>query len=335
MRRPPAEFALREFLREVYIPSRLDLCPQAVRQMEISIRCLKRWAAERKALTPGPSPGKGRGETPPLTLADLSEDLLRQFLAAYRAQGRAASTVNSKRCQLLALWRSAWEEEYLPTPPRARKIRKARGFPLAPEAWTAAEVGRILAAVATIPGTTGGLPTAAWWSSLLLVLYDTGARKGEALATRQQDVSLTGAWIALASRKNGRRICPLHAETVAAIRPIYPLTLDSQPSTLLWPWPFTREALDKRFRKILAAAGVAYGRGRGGLFHKLRRTSGTLVEAAGGDGARQIGDTRTVFERHYGIEAAQVALGHARANITEVYAEKNMEQAQRIAKEMG
>jgi hypothetical protein len=30
-----------------------------------------------------------------------------------------------------------------------------------------------------------------------------------------------------------------------------------------------------------------------------------------------------------------MALGHARADITEVYAEKNLEQARQIAKEMG
>lgn len=43
----------------------------------------------------------------------------------------------------------------------------------------------------------------------------------------------------------------------------------------------------------------------------------------------------TEVRRKYGIEAARLALGHARANITEVYAEKNLEQAERIAKEMG
>jgi len=43
----------------------------------------------------------------------------------------------------------------------------------------------------------------------------------------------------------------------------------------------------------------------------------------------------TEIRRKYGIEAAQVALGHARADITEVYAEKNLEQARQIAKEMG
>jgi integrase len=43
----------------------------------------------------------------------------------------------------------------------------------------------------------------------------------------------------------------------------------------------------------------------------------------------------TEVRRKYGIEAAQVALGHARADVTEVYAERNMEQARKIAKEMG
>ena len=43
----------------------------------------------------------------------------------------------------------------------------------------------------------------------------------------------------------------------------------------------------------------------------------------------------TEIRRKYGIEAAQVALGHARADVTQVYAEKNLELAIRIAKETG
>ncbi len=43
----------------------------------------------------------------------------------------------------------------------------------------------------------------------------------------------------------------------------------------------------------------------------------------------------TEVRKKYGIEAAQMALGHARANVTEIYAEKNLEQARQIAKEMG
>jgi integrase len=43
----------------------------------------------------------------------------------------------------------------------------------------------------------------------------------------------------------------------------------------------------------------------------------------------------TAIRKKFGIEAAQVALGHARADVTQIYAEKNMELAKRIAREMG
>jgi integrase len=43
----------------------------------------------------------------------------------------------------------------------------------------------------------------------------------------------------------------------------------------------------------------------------------------------------TEVRRSYGLDAAQAALGHARADVTEVYAAKNLELAVRIAREMG
>ena len=57
--------------------------------------------------------------------------------------------------------------------------------------------------------------------------------------------------------------------------------------------------MQEHFSRICKRAGVRYGRRYGGLFHKLRRTSGTLVEQAGADGSRHIGNTRAVFERRY------------------------------------
>ncbi len=50
----------------------------------------------------------------------------------------------------------------------------------------------------------------------------------------------------------------------------------------------------------------------------------------------QIRHSRGTAVRHrYGLDAAQPALGHARADVTQVYAEKNMQLAIRIAREMG
>ena len=43
----------------------------------------------------------------------------------------------------------------------------------------------------------------------------------------------------------------------------------------------------------------------------------------------------TEVRRHYRLEGAQATLGHARADVTQIYAEKNMELAKRIAREMG
>jgi site-specific recombinase XerD len=43
----------------------------------------------------------------------------------------------------------------------------------------------------------------------------------------------------------------------------------------------------------------------------------------------------TEVRKKYGIEAAQVVLGHARADVTQVYAEKNLDLAKAIAKEAG
>jgi integrase len=43
----------------------------------------------------------------------------------------------------------------------------------------------------------------------------------------------------------------------------------------------------------------------------------------------------TEVRRKYGIEAAQVALGHARADVRQVYAEKDMERGKQIARKMG
>ena len=51
--------------------------------------------------------------------------------------------------------------------------------------------------------------------------------------------------------------------------------------------------------------------------NRLRHNHGTLV--------RQV----------YGLEAAQVALGHARADVTQVYAEKNLTLAAKVAAEIG
>lgn len=264
------------FLHDTYVPLRLEIKPDSVRQMESTIRAYAAWL----------------GREP--TVDDLTEDSLRRFLTAYKT-GRSGATVNSRRTHLLAIWRCAWDEGRLPAPPRASKVPKAKPPTIIPEAWSPAEVGRILASARNQPGEIEGIPACDWWESLLLVFYDTGERKSAVLRTRPGDLDLDQCWVLFPDTKGDRpRLCPIHSDTVAACRKVCDRSRDR-----VWPWPHSGEWLDQRFRFLLDTARVAYGRGRGGLFHKLRRTSGTLVEANGGDGAKHIGDTRRVFETHY------------------------------------
>lgn len=267
---------LRQFLHSVYLPSRLGLSPGTVTQIEITIRLFERWAAH------------------PVDVSELSEPFLRAFLADYfpRVSG---STCNAKRRQLLALWRCGWEEGLLPGPPRARKVPKARESLRLPEAWSAEQFGQLLWAAKTARGQIAGISARYWWESLLLAAYDTGERRAALLRTAPANLSLDGGWLIFPTTKQGiPRICPLHASTLDACRRIW------EPCRpLLWPWPFSRELLDRRFRRLCLDAGIPHGRASGGLFHKIRRTTATLTEANGGDGAEAIGDSRKVFERHY------------------------------------
>ncbi|MEO2032790.1 MAG: tyrosine-type recombinase/integrase [Planctomycetaceae bacterium] len=43
----------------------------------------------------------------------------------------------------------------------------------------------------------------------------------------------------------------------------------------------------------------------------------------------------TEIRKRYGLEAAQVILGHAKADTTQIYAERDATLAQRIAREVG
>jgi len=75
--------------------------------------------------------------------------------------------------------------------------------------------------------------------------------------------------------------------------------LPSHRRRLVWDWPYGRRWFFVMARRIIERAGVPCPKRGNHLFHRLRRTSGTLVEANGGDGARHLGNSRSVFERHY------------------------------------
>lgn len=274
---PPDQMltTLGEF-RVRYCAARLDLSAGWAEQLRLAVVLCDRW--------------HGR----PVRLAELSSELLTEFLRYLLQHGRSGATVNSKRSALLALWRAAAGQDLAPP---VGPVTKLRQTPAAPEAWSPAEFTRLVAQCRSEQGEVSGIPRAFWMTSLLLVIYDTGARIGAMLGVRPIDVDLGAGYLRLRAsmQKTGiELIRPLHPQTIDACRAIW-----SPDRLRMWPWPYRRETLYHWLRRVCAGAGVRAGRGCGGLFNKLRRTSGSLVECNGGDGSRHLGNSRRVFEAHY------------------------------------
>lgn len=78
------------------------------------------------------------------------------------------------------------------------------------------------------------------------------------------------------------------------------------------PYPVTATAIDKAVERAARAAGVPHWHP-----NQLRHALATRVRA------------------EMGLEAAQIALGHTRADVTQIYAERDTAQATRIAERLG
>lgn len=199
---------------------------------------------------------------------ELCDDLIERFLVAMLGTGLAPSTVNNKyRASLLALWRYAWRKRKTEELPR--DVEKFREPTRLPEAWSQAEVARIIAAAGSAEGDFCGVPSRLWWPALLLTLYDTGLRIDALLGTRTDELRADG-WLFVGfdrQKQKADQAFKLHPETMAAIAATMPGRRE-----LLFPWPYAdrRHALWNRFRKILQAAGLPHG--RRDLFHRIRRT---------------------------------------------------------------
>jgi len=242
---------LSNFLANIYVPARLDLRPSSIEQLAVTIRLLDRHL--------------GR----PAKVAELSTQLVRQFLFVYRSHV-APATVNDKRRHLMALWRFAHEEGHCRNAPG--KIATMKEPQRLPEAWTITEIEALLATCRALPGDVGSIPRRYWWAACVLTVYDTGGRIGAVRSTLTADFSCAERCLVVRSEvdKSYRdRLFWLSDQTVAAIAAIHD---PHQPE--LFPWPYCRQYLWRFFRRqIVEPAGLqATTRGMG-LFHKLRRTT--------------------------------------------------------------
>jgi integrase len=268
--------ALSEFLESVYLPQRLiGAADGTLIQYRHAVRQC----------------GRVMGR---MSLAAIDERWLAAFTQRRVDEGCKPPTVNKELRVLRAILRLAAKRGAIAAVPDVSFLREELEEPLA---FLVEEYGLILESARAETGTIGGLAAADWWESFLLAGWDTGARLGALLAARPRDLDLDAATLYLraGTQKQGRgQRLHLHASTVAVCRRVWDADRE-----IMWPWPWARGYLYRRFRRILVAAGVETFDGTGSLFHRIRKATASYVSAAGGNPTLQLGHSCESVTRRY------------------------------------
>ncbi len=242
---------LMEFFETVYRPMRLLAASGGtLQQYRIAIHAVEKQLSR-----------------PPL-VGDLSCTTVTRFIEHERKRGMAAATINARLRHLLALARLVRKRGFFDAD--LDELRLLREKQAAPSAWTETEMESLIASCRLARGRFLGVPAAAWWESLVLLIYDTGLRRSPAMQVRFDEIDFTTGMLRVPAErmKNGvEQFFKLHTQTIQAILSTLPPR-----RKLVFPWPFYHQAcLYGRFRVILRRAGLPFG--SKDMFHKIRRTT--------------------------------------------------------------
>lgn len=209
---------------------------------------------------------------------DLTEDTVTLWIGWLTDKGCAPATVNGMLKGLLSLWRFACRRQLCGNWPEIQKLREPNRCPTS---WSIDQLSRILESCQKEQGTLTGVSAPAFWTAVVLLLYDTGMRPGAAWQLRQDNVDLIEgrAFVpAEIQKQKADQQFSLHPQTVDALKAIW-----EPERELVFPWLLHWQMRYSIFRRILKRAGLPSG--RRDLFYRIRRTAATQAEIAMGAGS--------------------------------------------------
>lgn len=229
----------------------------------------------------------------PPSVADLTDTNLARTITTLQMRGLAAKTINERIGRLKALWRWLADQRRVDTRPTIKKIVEPQRVPVA---WSQDELRRLVLATKFIDRDLAGGICAEWfWHSLILTAWDTGERISALLSARYDWIN--GNWLAIpAEYRKGKtkdRVYRLTDATIAAIR-----NASMPPREFIWPWSAHRSSLYNHYRRLLKLAKLPAD--RKSMFHRIRRSVATHVEAAGGNATKLLDhSSRRLTEKSY------------------------------------
>jgi len=225
-------------------------------------------------------------------LDDLDELTVARFLSQ-RCKEKAVATAAKDRAQLRAIHEFSARRKLCDHWPQYPPVRVPERVP---EAWFEGEMRRLLEAASLERTVLDGIPGGLWWRAILLLAYDTAERASALTRLRWRNVRENAVLFLAEDRKGGRRdvLREIGADTLAALEAIRG---SRSGDDHVFPWPRSKSYLWRRLEIILERAGLPHG--RRDKFHRIRRTTASYFEAAGGSAQRLLDHADPATTRKY------------------------------------
>jgi len=293
---------IRRFLLE-YLPNERNLARNTQQSYRDAVRLLVLFTATKSHKT-----------VDDLLISDISADMLRAFLRHIEEKRKCSIASRNQRLaaiHALACFIAERCPEHLEWSAQLRAIKSKRSAPVPVSYLEKTEIDALLAA--PNPGTRIGSRD----RTLLLFLYNSGARADEAAKVCIEDLNLhSGADNALSSvrlqGKGGKvRICPLWTSTTVELRNLVAGRNDKERVFLnRCAQPLTRFGVHDivtRYARVAMSRVPEMRKKRIGP-HTIRHTTATHLLRAGVD-----------------INTIRAWLGHVSINTTNIYAETDLD----------
>ena len=252
---------------------------------------------------------KSQGNSEPLKVGDLSDELIRGAINWQMQRNRTVATADKLRRFACAVWSFAFDEGIREDRPRVKSLRQPKRQPAC---WSIDEFSRLLDAARRLPGHVGPYTSATFFRALLLTVFNSGARISAVMSIRKTWVDIESGLLridASVQKDKEDQVVTLRGDTVEAINRIMPNVeaelFESWTQDRTRPqWPKLNEVL----AELIVSAGLRPNRQavtRRDYWHKIRRTFATYVT------------------RSAGIETAREMLGHSSVDTTWRYVDRS------------
>jgi integrase len=237
----------------------------------------------------------------PATVDDLNAKLVNSWLKDERDKGQIADRTRANyRRSLLTIWQHIGTAGF-----NRSSIRSVVVTPKNPEAWDYAELEKVTAAAAKLPGRfKNGIARSLYMPALLWFAYETGLRRGDVWSFDLQQFDASRRAAMTQSKVRRVHVIEITAETEADLRKISEQLKSKADPHWKTPlrWPQSERQFYEWMKRCRLDAGVDPEVRNRALQH-IRRTGATEVAAEGMLAWQFLGHSREGLDRKSYVDA--------------------------------